>query len=194
MKKENLNPVFFKNQDEFRVWLEENHAKEKELWVGFYKKSTGKPSMTWPESVDQALCFGWIDGIRYKYDEEGYCIRFTPRKKKSTWSAINIAKVKKLEHLGWMRPAGLEVFSNCRETEGAHYSFEAPVKELPEEYTNTFKASSDAWEYFVKQPPSYKKMVVHWILVAKQKETRIKRLEELIRACGLNKRLFDRTL
>ena len=110
-----MNLIFFNDQYEFREWLMQHHATATELWVGYYKKGTGKPSMTWPESVDQALCFGWIDGVRYKVDEEGYRIRFTPRRKTSRWSAINIAKVQELKRLGLMMPAGLEAFSHCRE-------------------------------------------------------------------------------
>jgi uncharacterized protein YdeI (YjbR/CyaY-like superfamily) len=136
--------------------------------------------MTWSESVDQALCFGWIDGVRYKVDEEGYRIRFTPRKKTSRWSAINIAKVRQLKLLGLMMPAGLEAFSYCKEPETAQYSFEAPLKELPEEYRVIFQTNSKAWDFFGNQPPSYKRMVVHWVLDAKRRQTQLFRLQRLI--------------
>jgi len=110
-----MDPIFFNNQDEFRNWLEKNHQAETELWVGYYKVGTGKPSLTWSQSVDQALCFGWIDGIRQSIDKESYCIRFTPRKKTSNWSAINIAKVEELSRQGLMQPAGLEAFRHLKE-------------------------------------------------------------------------------
>ncbi len=123
-----MTPIFFNNQNEFRNWLEKNHQRETELWVGYYKVGTGKPSLTWSQSVDQALCFGWIDGIRQSIDEESYCIRFTPRKKTSIWSAINIAKVEELSRQGLMQPAGLEAFKYCKEANSRVYSFESRSK------------------------------------------------------------------
>jgi uncharacterized protein YdeI (YjbR/CyaY-like superfamily) len=186
------DPIFFNDQDEFRSWLMKNHLSAKELWVGYHKKGTGKSSMTWSESVDQALCFGWIDGVRYKYDEYRYCIRFTPRKKTSRWSIININKVNELIRQRLVMPAGLEAFSHCREPNVAHYSFEAPAKELPGEYLIIFGESKNALDFFAKQPPSYKKMAVHYILSGKRKETQLKRLSELISASADNRRLFDR--
>jgi len=185
-----MTPIFFNNQDEFRSWLEQNHQAETELWVGYYKIETGKPSMTWSQSVDQALCFGWIDGIRQSVDRESYCIRFTPRKKTSKWSTINIAKVEELTRQGLMQPAGLDAFKYCKESNSRVYSFESRSKELPGEFEKAFKANPAAWEFFTSQPPSYKKTVVHWVLSAKQKETRLTRFEKLISESEKQVRLF----
>ena len=188
-----MAPVFFNNQNEFRDWLEKNHLVEKELWVGYYKVETGKPSMTWSQSVDQALCFGWIDGIRQSVDRERYCIRFTPRKKTSKWSAINIAKVEELTRQGLMMPVGIEVFSYCKEANSRTYSFESRAKELPEELEIAFRANPAAREFFIAQPPSYKKTVVHWVLGAKQKKTQLSRLNKLVAESEKQVRLFGRS-
>ena len=185
-----MDPIFFKNPAEFREWLEKNHQSETELLVGYYKVETGKPSMNWPDSVDQALCFGWIDGIRKKVDEESYCIRFTPRKPRSTWSRINIDKVEELTGKGLMHPAGIEAFNKRKENNSGIYSFENEIKDLPEEYAEIFKKNRPAWEFYSVQPPSYRKTMTHWILSAKQEATRISRLEKLIAGSGERKRLF----
>jgi uncharacterized protein YdeI (YjbR/CyaY-like superfamily) len=185
-----MTPVFFNNQTEFHNWLEKNHQAESELWVGYYKVETGKPSLTWSQSVDQALCFGWIDGIRQSINSESYCIRFTPRKKTSKWSAINIAKVEELSRQGLMQPAGIEAFKYCSESNSRVYSFESRSKELPEEFEKAFKANPASWEFFTAQPPSYKKMVIHWVLSAKQESTRLSRLEKLIAESENKVRLF----
>jgi len=185
-----MTPIFFNNKNEFRIWLKKNHQTETELWVGYYKVNTGKPSMTWSQSVDQALCFGWIDGIRKKVDEESYCIRFTPRKKTSIWSAINIAKVEELTRQGLMQPPGLEAFKYCRGANSRVYSFESNMKELPAEYEKTFKAVSAAWDFFTDQPPSYRKTVINWILSARLEATRLKRLGKLISDCKNELRLY----
>lgn len=172
--------LFFKNENEFREWLEKNHQSETELLVGFYKVNTGKPSMTWSESVDQALCFGWIDGIRKKVDDQSYTIRFTPRKPGSTWSRVNIAKVEELTGKGLMHPAGIEAFNKRKENNSGIYSFENEIKDLPEEYARIFKKNKAAWEFYNAQPPSYRKTMTHWVLSAKQEATRMNRLEKLI--------------
>lgn len=187
-----MKPVFFDSQAEFRSWLEKNHQTETELWVGYYKVETGKPSMTWSQSVDQALCFGWIDGIRQSVDKESYCIRFTPRKKSSNWSAINIAKVEELSRLGLMQPSGLEAFKYCKEDNSRAYSFESSNKELPDEFEKAFKANQPAWEFYSGQAPSYRKTVVHWILSAKQKSTQLARLEKLISGSEKHIRLYGK--
>ena len=152
-----MTPVYFNSQVKFRAWLEKNHLVETELWVGFYKVNTGYPSLTWSQSVDQALCFGWIDGIRKSIDNESYCIRFTPRKSGSIWSTINIAKVEELIRQGLMHPAGLEAFKYCKEINSRGYSFESRNKELPEDFEKAFKANPAAWEFFTGQAPSYRK-------------------------------------
>ena len=176
-----MKPKFFSDQQKFRNWLDENHDKKKELLVGFYKKSTGKPSITWPESVDQALCFGWIDGIRKSIDEESYSIRFTPRNPKSTWSTVNIKKVEQLKKLGLMKAAGLAAYNRKEENNSKIYSFEQKIVKFDPKYEKTFKKNKKAWSNFLLHPPYYRKTVTHWVMSAKQEETRLKRLDRLIK-------------
>lgn len=185
-----MTPVFFKDQSAFRKWLEENHTKEKELVVGYYKVSTGKPSINWSESVDQAICFGWIDGIRKSIDNESYCIRFTPRKPSSNWSAVNIRKVENLIKNGQMTAAGLEAYKNIKENKSGIYSFENEAKNLPVDFETTFKVNKTAWEFFNKQTPSYRKAVIHWILSAKQEVTKLSRFEKLLSACEKQTKIY----
>lgn len=186
-----MKPVYFKDQFEFRQWLAENHADKNELLVGFYKISTGKPSMTWSESVDQAICYGWIDGIRKTVDAESYCIRFTPRKPTSTWSKVNIQKVENLIKNGLMTAAGLEAYNKRSMENSGIYSFENEEKVFPLEFERKFKTNHIAWDFFCKlTPPSYRKTVIHWILSAKQEITRISRLEKLIAASEQQKRIY----
>src|SRR5687768_10522057 len=175
-----MTPTFFATQSEFRKWLTKNHKKEKELLVGFYKLATGKPSMTWSQSVDEALCFGWIDGIRKSIDEHSYTIRFTPRKPTSIWSAINIAKMEKLIEQGLVKPAGLASFKLRKEDRSRIYSHEREPAQLSAEYKKQFKANKKGWNFFTTQAPSYQKVMTHWIMTAKQKETQIRRLEKTI--------------
>ena len=175
-----MEPKFFSTQDDFRKWLEENHQKESELLVGFYKVGTKKSSMTWSESVDQALCFGWIDGIRKSIDEESYQIRFTPRKSTSIWSAVNIKKIEELTEKGLMFPAGIAAFEKRKEHKSKIYSHENNPKEFSEEFLKLFKANKKAWQYFEKLAPSYKKTSIHWVINAKQEVTQLKRLQQLI--------------
>lgn len=174
-------PNFFPTQPAFRKWLEKNHDKEKEILVGFYKINTGKPSITWSQSVDEAICFGWIDGVRKSIDSESYCIRFTPRKAKSTWSAINIKKVEELTRQGLIHPAGLAAFSKREAHNSRIYSYEKEPSELTEDFLKKFKANKKAWKYFQSRPASYQRTSIHWIMDAKQESTKIKRLEELIK-------------
>lgn len=175
-----MEPKFFSTQDDFRKWLEENHQKESELLVGFYKVETKKSSMTWSESVDQALCFGWIDGIRKSIDKESYQIRFTPRKSTSIWSAVNIKKIEELTEKGLMFPAGIAAFEKRKEHKSKIYSHENNPKEFSEEFLKLFKANKKAWQYFEKLAPSYKKTSIHWVINAKQEVTQLKRLQQLI--------------
>lgn len=184
-----MKPVFFASQEEFRQWLEENHETARELIVGYYKVKSSKPSMTWTESVDQALCFGWIDGIRRSVDEESYCIRFTPRRKTSTWSAVNIKKVETLTQKGLMHPAGMASFEERKENNSEIYSYENKPKSLSREYKEKFRAREKAWAFFTAQPPSYKKQISYWIMSAKQEKTRLRRLEKTIRMSGEEKRI-----
>lgn len=177
-----MSPTFFPTPADFRKWLAKNHEKESELLVGFYKVNSGKPSMTWPESVDQALCFGWIDGIRRSIDEESYSVRFTPRRPDSIWSAVNVNKVEALTKQGLMMPAGITAFEFLKKDKSKIYSFESQTKTLPTEYQKLFKANKKAWTYFKNLAPSYYKTTVHWIVSAKQEKTRLSRLEKIIAA------------
>ena len=175
-----MKPIFFKSQIEFRKWLEKNHKKENELLVGYYKVDSGKPSMTWSESVDQALCFGWIDGVRHSIDKESYQIRFTPRKKTSIWSAVNIKKVKTLMKQGLMKEAGLESFKQRAENRSRIYSFEKDEMKFSPQFEKIFKANKAAWNYFQSLAPTYRKTSSNWVMSARQETTRKKRLQELI--------------
>jgi uncharacterized protein YdeI (YjbR/CyaY-like superfamily) len=185
-----MEPIFFKTPNEFRKWLEKHHETEKELLVGFYKVGTKKPSMTWSEAVDQALCFGWIDGVRRSIDDESYCNRFTPRKPTSNWSAINIKKVEELTKAGLMTPAGQKAFELRKEEKSGVYSHENEVAILDPAYEKQFKSNKKAWEFFNNQAPSYKKVMLHWIMSAKQEKTRLSRLEKAIRESELGKRVI----
>lgn len=157
--------------------------------MGFYKVGSGKPSLSWPESVDQALCFGWIDGVRKSIDSESYCIRFTPRKPTSIWSAVNIRKVEALTRAGLMKPAGLRAFSLRKEEKSKQYSHENEGAVLAPAFIKQFKKNKAAWEFFSKQAPSYRKVITHWIMTAKQDKTRQSRLEKSIAASAQQKRL-----
>src|SRR5437588_6417115 len=143
-----MQPHFFKTPADFRKWLAKSHDSATELLVGVYKKDSGKPSITWPDSVDEALCFGWIDGVRRRIDDVSYSIRFTPRKKTSNWSAINIARVAELTKLGRMQPAGREAFERRREEKSAIYAYENEVRTLNAEHEKKFRANNKAWEFF----------------------------------------------
>ena len=181
--------TFFKTQDDFREWLEINHEKVMELIVGFYKAKSGKPSMNWSQSVDQALCFGWIDGIRKSMDEESYSIRFTPRKKTSIWSEININKVEELTKAGLMKPAGIKAFSFRKESKSGIYSYENKAENVDYQIENLFGENEKAREFFMKQTPSYRKGVLRWINSAVQEKTRQSRLEKTIKQCEQQKRI-----
>ncbi len=183
-------PIFFPNQSEFRKWLEKNHKTETELLVGYYKVDSGKPSMTWSESVDQALCFGWIDGVRRSIDSESYCIRFTPRKPTSIWSNVNIKKMEELTKSGLMQPAGLAIFEKRKEDKASYYTYMKEELVLPEEYEKKFKENPKAWEFFMKQAPSYRKVIIYRIVSAKQESTRLSRLKAVIEANEQQKRMF----
>jgi uncharacterized protein YdeI (YjbR/CyaY-like superfamily) len=184
-----LKPKFFRTRADFRTWLEKNHATQTELWVGFYTKVSGKPSITWPESVDQALCFGWIDGIRKRVDEISYQIRFTPRRRGSIWSAINIKRARELVSQKQMRPAGLQAFEARIENKSGIYSYEQRATELSEPYAKVLRKNKTASNFFEKQPPSYRKMIGWWIVSAKREETRMARLAKLISESAKRKRL-----
>ena len=184
-----MTPTFFANQIQFRKWMEKNHEKDSELWVGFYKKDSGKESITWPQAVDEALCFGWIDGIRKSIDSLSYMIRFTPRKSTSNWSVINIKRAKELSELGLMHPAGISVFKNRDEKKSNQYSFEQKSVKLDEEYEKKFRANKKAWNHFQSMAPSYKKTATWWVMSAKQEETRERRLNILIKDSELAQKI-----
>jgi uncharacterized protein YdeI (YjbR/CyaY-like superfamily) len=184
-----MTATFFETEYAFREWLEANHDKESELIVGFYKVNSGRPSMTWSESVDQALCFGWIDGIRRSIDSESYSIRFTPRKKTSNWSAINIQKIEELTRAGLVHPAGLNAYRFRKEGRSEIYSFEKEKVALDEMLEKQFKDDPLAWDFFEKQAPSYKKAIIHWIMSGKQEKTRQSRLEKTIHQSRQQKRM-----
>jgi len=175
-----VDPVYFSDPDSFRAWLEENHGSAQELWVGCYKKATGKASMSWSESVDQALCFGWIDGLRRSVDGERYTIRFTPRRPGSHWSALNIRKVDALTEAGLMRPAGERAFAALLPHRAAASAFEQEEVAFEEAQAEAFQANADAWRFFQSQPPGYRKTATWWVISAKRASTRARRLETLI--------------
>jgi uncharacterized protein YdeI (YjbR/CyaY-like superfamily) len=176
-----MEPIFFPDTESLRKWYEENHFRSVELVVGFYKNATKKETITWSQSVDEALCFGWIDGIRRSLDEESYTIRFTPRKPGSNWSAINIEKMENLVRAGKMTDAGLAAFSKRKESRSRVYSYETTKEfHLTDAMEDEFRKNATAWKYFQSQTPSYRKVTIRWVLSAKQEATRQKRLAELI--------------
>ena len=174
-----MHPTYFETPADFRAWLEAHHETATELWVGFHKKGTGRPSITWPEAVDQVLCFGWIDGIRKSLGDEAYTIRFTPRRTGSIWSKVNVARYDALTAEGLMMPAGVAAYEENKGRQGV-YSYENALKELSRAETRQFRANKSAWADWEKRPPSYRKAVLHWIASAKREETRARRLATLI--------------
>lgn len=185
-----MNPTFFADARAFRTWLDLHAASAAELLVGFHKVGTGQPCMRWPESVDEALCVGWIDGRRQRIDDNTYSIRFTPRKASSIWSVVNIAKMDKLRADGKMTAAGEAAFALRREEKSGIYAHErSDVPELADAERARFERDAAAWDYFQAAPPGYRKTILHWITKAKREETRSKRLEQLMRACAAGERL-----
>jgi uncharacterized protein YdeI (YjbR/CyaY-like superfamily) len=174
-----VKPTFFATPSEFRAWLERHHASSRELVVGFHKRASGKPSITWPESVDQALCFGWIDGVRKSVDGDRYTIRFTPRKTTSTWSTINVARVKELSDAGLMRPAGLAAFEN-RKKSGIYSYEQRHAAKLSKPDERRLRSNEKAWKFFRAQAPWYQRTAIFWVVSAKREETRARRLTTLI--------------
>lgn len=176
-----LKPRFFASPSVWRAWLEEHHADTGELWVGLYKRDSGRPSITWPEAVDGALCFGWIDGIRKSIDDVSYRIRFTPRKPRSVWSAVNVKRATELSNTGLMHSAGLAAFQKRDEKRSAIYSYEQRKRaKLPDVHTKQFRNQPAAWAFFQAQPPGYRRICSWWVISAKKEETRLKRLAALI--------------
>ncbi len=176
-----MKPIFFATPADFRRWFAKNAAKKAELLVGFHKRGSGKPSITWPESVDQALCFGWIDGVRRRIDDTAYSIRFTPRRAGSIWSTINIARAKELAAAGLMTPAGAAAFEARRDDRSAIYAYEQRRSaELAPDQEKRFRRNAKAWRFFSAQPPWYRRNTSHWVTSAKKGETRARRLATLI--------------
>lgn len=184
-----MKPRFFKTPTELRAWFTAHHESHTEFHVGFYKRGSGKPSITWPESVDEALCVGWIDGVRRSIDEVSYTIRFTPRKKKSIWSAVNIKRAEELAKLGLMRPAGLMAYAAREERRSGIYAYEQRTEKLPDPYASIFKKDRAAWKFYQTMPPWYRKTTGWWIVSAKKEETRLKRLATLMEHCGSKRTL-----
>ena len=175
-----VKPIFFTTPEAFRKWLNKHHQDLTELWVGYYKKGSGIPSITWPESVDQALCFGWIDGIRKSIDEQSYKVRFTPRKPNSHWSDVNIKKIKELKKLGLLEPSGLTAYNKRTQKRSRNASYEQQQVKLSNEYQKQFKLNPQAWEYFNQKAKSYQRTAIWWVVSAKKKETQLNRLKTLI--------------
>jgi uncharacterized protein YdeI (YjbR/CyaY-like superfamily) len=175
-----VKPRFFKTAADLRAWFERHHDTAPELWVGYYKTRSGKRGITWPESVDEALCFGWIDGIRKGLDENRYTNRFTPRKPTSNWSARNVERVQELSRLGRMRPAGLAAFEARKRERTGIYSYEQRPQDLPPEYEREVKANQRAWKFWRSVAPSYRKAATWWVISAKREDTRERRLATLI--------------
>jgi uncharacterized protein YdeI (YjbR/CyaY-like superfamily) len=182
-------PTFFETLSAFREWLEQHHATADALWVGYYKKGSGKPSITWPESVDEALCYGWIDGVRKGIDDFSYTIRFTPRKPGSIWSSVNIKRAQALIEQGQMQPAGFKAYQARKENKSGIYSYEQRSVDLEEPYNRLLKRNEAAWSFFQRQPASYRKAVSWWIISAKKEETRLKRLEKVMACSAQGQRL-----
>ena len=184
-----MKPTFFATPAAFRAWLKKHHKTADELWVGYYRKDSSKPTITWQQSVDEALCFGWIDGIRRSYGEDSYGNRFTPRRPGSNWSAINIGRVDELTKEGRMQPAGLEAFARRTEVKSRVYTYEQ--KDLPKfepKLEKLFKANKKAWQFFQGLPPYYRKGETRWVCSAKAEETKLRRLAKVMEACEQQRR------
>ena len=188
------SPTFFPTPAHFRRWLAKHHDSEDELWVGFYKKATGRPSITWPESVDEALCFGWIDGIRKSVDGEAYAIRFTPRRRGSHWSRVNLERVPVLIEEGRMAPAGMAAYEDRDPERSARYSYEREALRFSREQERELRRNPAAWAFWEAQPPGYRKLATGWVVSAKREETRARRLAQLVEdsANGLRIKQFRR--
>ena len=175
-----MKPTFFSTPEKFREWLEQNHDRASELLLGFHKKSSGKKSVTYAEALDEALCFGWIDGVRKNLDETSYTIRFTPRKPRSIWSNVNVRHVERLKKEGRMHAAGLETYARRDPERTGIYAFENDPKKLSPAYEKTFRQNKKAWKFFEEMAPSLKRVSIYWIMSAKKEETRLRRLKHVI--------------
>jgi len=183
-----MKPTFFTTAKAFLTWLKARHATDRELLVGFHKVGSGRPSITYPEALDAALCYGWIDGIRKRFDATSYTIRFTPRKRDSIWSAVNLRHVARLEAAGLMQPAGLKVYRERDPKKSKLYSFENRPQQLDPVSAKAFRANARAWTWFAAQPPGYRRTAAWWVMSAKQEVTRARRLAMLIESSALGKK------
>ena len=184
-----MKPRFFATPAKFRAWLERNHAKAPELWVGFHKVHTGKPSINWPQSVDEALCYGWIDGLRRGLGDDAYMIRFSPRRADSIWSNVNTKRVAALSERGLMQPAGMAAFARRDPVRSGIYLFEARNAAFDAPTEKAFRRHRAAWKYFSDQPPGYRRIATRWVMSAKREATRAKRLAELIEDSAAQRRI-----
>jgi uncharacterized protein YdeI (YjbR/CyaY-like superfamily) len=184
-----MRPVFFHSAAEFRRWLAQHHASSRELLVGFHRQASGRGGITYPEALDEALCFGWIDGIRRRRDETSYTIRFTPRKPRSTWSNVNVRHVERLEADGRMMPAGRAAFAAREATRTGIYSFENRPQNFPAAQEKRFRAHPAAWTFWQQQPPGYRRTAIWWVISAKQEATRERRLATLIADSAAGRRI-----
>ena len=184
-----MQPKFFTSVEKFREWLERNHDRTTELLIAFHKKASGKKSITYAEALDEALCFGWIDGVRKNLNETSYTIRFTPRKPTSIWSNVNVKHVERLQKDGRMHRAGLAAYERRAPERTGIYSFENAPRELPPEYEKTFRQNKAAWKFFQEQPPGYKRLMVFRTVSAKKEETRLRRLKQLIESSEKGERM-----
>ncbi len=184
-----IKPTHFASADDFRRWLENNHAIATELLVGFYKKSSGKGGLTYPEAVDELLCFGWIDGVKRRVDGESYTHRITPRKPGSIWSNVNVGHVERLTQAGKMHASGLKAFASRNAKKTGIYSFEKRPQKFPAALEKLFRADKKAWTHWQVQPPGYQRVAIYWVTSAKQEETRRRRLAELIAITANGQRL-----
>ena len=185
---------YFDSPEAFRRWLEAHHGEADELWVGFHRVATGRPSLTWAESVDEALCYGWIDGLRKRVDEERFAIRFTPRRKRSIWSAVNIARIPVLEAEGRMRDPGRRAFEARDDARSRVYAYERAEASLDAAMERRFREDAAAWAFWEAQPPGYRRVISHWVTSAKRDDTRTRRLEQLIAESRAGRRVgqFER--
>lgn len=188
-----MNPRYFKTSSDFRQWLETNHARVRELWVGFFKKNSGKSGIAYEDAVEAALCFGWIDGLKKRVDELSYMHRFTPRKTGSTWSRVNIERVERLKKSGRMASAGLRAYAARAPKKSGIYSFENTPRTLALTDERKFRKDKAAWKFFQQQPPGYQRVAVWWVISAKREETRARRLGQLIADSRAGRRLRQLT-
>jgi uncharacterized protein YdeI (YjbR/CyaY-like superfamily) len=184
-----MKPAYFPTPAAFRAWLTQNHAQHTELFVGFHKKDSGKPSITYPEALDQALCFGWIDGVRKSVNSTSYTVRFTPRKTKSYWSKVNTKRANELIQQGLMQPPGVKVFAARDQATTKRYSFERETAKFPAAYAKQFQSNAKAWAFFQSQAPYYQRVATFYVVSAKQESTRQRRLQILVETSAESRRL-----